>query len=302
MRNTHTSKQTSKRNTHTFCRIFGALSLSINKILLEAQIKEYNTNLSAKPSRYDGSQNNIITKPTAPQLKNINHNHPLSLVPQNFRNIALTNLITSRYKYPQSPIQHIITQKLIAQLPTQPTYRATSPSSHSPSSLPIIPSSHHHPISRMESETKINTTVYNNISQLNHPDIKTPDQFANSEPSPSRFSQPPSQPIHSQVKTVPPSPPSSISSLTPTYSPLTSEPSDNNSSPNTQISNELENFTTLQQQLQPPQTLTIHQHSQSSNPSTTTSSSHYTLRKNQLRNQSHPPIQTELTEPLKENF
>ena len=57
------------------------------------------------------SQNNTNTTPTAPQLQNLNHNHPLSLIPRNFRNIALTDLITSRSNYPQSPIQHIITQQ-----------------------------------------------------------------------------------------------------------------------------------------------------------------------------------------------
>ena len=67
------------------------------------------------------------------------------------------------------------------------------------------------------------------------------------------------------------------------YSTLTSEPSDNNDSENTQISHELDNFITLQQQLQHPQTLTIHQLSQSiksSNPSTPTLSSHYTPSQN----------------------
>ena len=61
--------------------------------------------------------------------------------------------------------------------------------------------------------------------------------------------------------------------------PLTTEPSDNNSSVKTQISRELDNFITLQQQLQHPQTLTIHKLSQpiiSSNPSTSTPSSNHT--------------------------
>ena len=87
MRNTHTSKQTSKRSTHTFCRIFGIFSPSINKILLDAQIKEYNTKLSATPTTYDDSQNNTSTTPTAPQLQNVNHNHRLSLLTRNFRNL-----------------------------------------------------------------------------------------------------------------------------------------------------------------------------------------------------------------------
>ena len=61
------------------------------------------------------------------------------------------------------------------------------------------------------------------------------------------------------------------------------EPSDINDSENTLISYELDNFITLQQQLQHPQTLTIHQLLQSitsSNPSTPTPSSHYTSSQN----------------------
>ena len=86
--------------------------LYINKQkLLNAQIKEYNTKLSATPNTYDDSQNNTNTTPTAPQLQNVNHNHRLSLLPRNFRNLALTDLISSRPNYPQSPIQPIITQK-----------------------------------------------------------------------------------------------------------------------------------------------------------------------------------------------
>ena len=49
--------------------------------------------------------------PTSLQLQNLNHNHPLSLAPRNFRKIALTDLITSRSNYPQRPIQHKLTQQ-----------------------------------------------------------------------------------------------------------------------------------------------------------------------------------------------
>ena len=128
----------------------------------------------------------------------------------------------------------------------------------------------------MESGTDTNTTEYNTFSQFNNSNIETPDEFDNSEASPSIFSQPPFKTLHSQLKFEPHSTPSSISNVTPTYSPLTSEPSENNSSVNRQISHELHNFITLQQQLQHPQTLTIHQLSQpilSSNPSTPTPSS-----------------------------
>ena len=111
MRNIHTSKQTSKCSTQLFAGLFGIISTSIKKILLDAQIKEYNTKLSTTPNTYDDSQNNTNTLRTAPQLQSLNHNHPLSLVPRNFRNIAQTDLINSRPNYPQSPIQYIITQQ-----------------------------------------------------------------------------------------------------------------------------------------------------------------------------------------------
>ena len=78
-----------------FPGFFGIFSTSINKIILDAQIKEYNSKLSTEPNTYDDSQNNTNTTPTAPQLQKLNHNHPLSLVPRNFRNIALTDLKTS---------------------------------------------------------------------------------------------------------------------------------------------------------------------------------------------------------------
>ena len=40
---------------------------------------------------YDESHNNTNVLPTAPNLPNLHHNHPLSLVSQNFRNLAITN-------------------------------------------------------------------------------------------------------------------------------------------------------------------------------------------------------------------
>ena len=89
--------------------------------------------------------------------------------------------------------------------------------------------------------------------------------------------------MHSQIKIEPLSPPSPISYVTPIYSPLTNEPSENNDQDHTKISHELDNFITLQQQLQHPQTLTIHQLSRSltsSNPSTPTPSSTYTPSQN----------------------
>ena len=149
--------------------------------------------------------------------------------------------------------------------------------------LPIIPLFAFPHLNHLMITVHSITTVYNTISQYSNSDIETPIEFANSEPSPSTFSQPHFQPIHSQVKIEPLSPPSSISNVAPIYSPLTSEPSDKNSPVDTQISHELDNFITLQQQLQHPQTLTIYQLSQSitsSNPSTPTPSSYYTSSQN----------------------
>ena len=70
MRYTHTSKPTSKCSTYTICRIFGTFSSSINKILLDAQIKEYYTEKSTRQNTYDEEHNNIEITPTAP------HCHP----------------------------------------------------------------------------------------------------------------------------------------------------------------------------------------------------------------------------------
>ena len=83
----------------------------MNKLILDGQIKKYNTKLSTTPNKYDDSQNKMSTTPAAPQLQSLKHNHPLSLVSRNFRNIALTDLLSSKPNYPQSPIQPIVTQQ-----------------------------------------------------------------------------------------------------------------------------------------------------------------------------------------------
>ena len=92
-----------------FAGFLGFFSTSINKILLDVQIKEYNTKLSTKPNTYDESQNKTNLSPAAPQLANLHHNHPLSLVSRNFRNLALTNPTKLRPSYIQSPVHHIVT-------------------------------------------------------------------------------------------------------------------------------------------------------------------------------------------------
>ena len=140
--------------------------------------------------------------------------------------------------------------------------------------------------SGMNSDTNSHISVLYSISQLNNPNIETPDEFADSEPSPSInfqtnssvFSKHPFQPIPPNNPLPPISTPSYASQVTPTYSSLHSDRSSN--SPDTpQISQELDNFITLQQQPIHLDTPTINQISstiESSNPPTPTPSSAYT--------------------------
>ena len=51
-----------------FAGFFGLFSSFINKILLDAQIKEYNTKLATRPNTYDEEHNNVDKVPTAPQV------------------------------------------------------------------------------------------------------------------------------------------------------------------------------------------------------------------------------------------
>ena len=95
-----------------FAGFFGIFSSSINKILLDAQIKEYDTKIATRQNTYDEEHNNIEVTPTAPQLPPLPQYHPLSLVPRNFRNLAITNNLNSNPNTTQSPIQHIMTHHL----------------------------------------------------------------------------------------------------------------------------------------------------------------------------------------------
>ena len=103
MRNTYKKNKQASVDGILFAEFFGFFSTSKNKTLLDAQIKEYITKLSTTPNTYDDSQNNTNTIPTAPQLQSLGHYHPLSLVPRNFRNKALTDFMSSRPNYPQNP-------------------------------------------------------------------------------------------------------------------------------------------------------------------------------------------------------
>ena len=114
--------------------------------------------------------------------------------------------------------------------------------------------------SSTNSDTNSDISVFHTISQFNNSDVETPDEFVNSEPSPSThsqthpsaFSKPPFQPIQASHPLPSFSTPSYASQVTPTYSPFNSDRSNKNSPDTIQISEELDNFITLEQQLTYP--------------------------------------------------
>ena len=116
------------------------------------------------------------------------------------------------------------------------------------------------------SDTNSDISVLYSTSQLNNHNIESLDEFADSELAPPKniqtnssvFSKPPFQPIPSNNSLPSVFTPSYASLVTPTYSPIHSDRSYNNSIDTPQISQELDNFITLQQQLTHPNTLTIH--------------------------------------------
>ena len=150
----------------------------------------------------------------------------------------------------------------------------------------------------MDSDTNSDITAFNTISKFNNSKPQTklqnrrhrnPRRIAKSKPSPPAFSQPPLRPIQPQSTNDSPSSISHISQATPTYSPFTNDHS--NRFPRfQQISQELDNLITLQQQILRPHTLTIHQLSSnitSSNPPTPTPSSVYTPSLDQSSTSTH---------------
>ena len=170
-------------------------------------------------------------------------------------------------------------------------HRSNSHPTNLTSSIPIIPLFAFPPpdfpssnlTSGMNSDTNSHISVLYSISQLNNPNIETPDEFADSEPSPSNnfhnpsnFSQPPFQPILSNNPDPITPTPSYASQVTPTYSSYHSDQSSH--SPDTpRISPELDNFITLQQQSYHLNTPTINQISSTTDPSNPpTPSTNYT--------------------------
>ena len=115
---------------------------------------------------------------------------------------------------------------------------------------------------RMDSDDPSINTSFHTISQFNNSDIKTPGEFAYSEPNSSTFSLPHfNHSIHKFPMSLP-------QSLLPTLmqtqflSPMTSEPPDPSNPVDEELENDLDNFINLQQQLQNPNKLLIHHPSQ----------------------------------------
>ena len=289
---------------------FGIFSTSVNKILLDAQIKEYNTKITTRQNTYDEEHNNVDITPTAPQLPPLPNNHPLSLVPRNFRNLAITHNPNFRLTTSQSPIQHIMThqpqddntyEQIIEQPHTtafqsqnnhffSPTmsrqlgslHRSNSHPTNLTSPIPIIPLFAFPPpdfpssnvTSGMNSDTNSHISVLYSISQLNNPNIETPDEFADSEPSPSNnfhnssnFSQPPFQPILSNNPGTQSLPNPLMLPKLPQPIPHTSSDQSSHSPDTPRISPELDNFITLQLQPYHLNTPTINQISSTTNSS-----------------------------------
>ena len=88
--------------------VLDAISTSINKILLDAQISEYNKKPSSTPNAYDNPQDKRKTTPTAAQLHTLHKNYPLSLVQRNYRNTTVTEHISANHSYPQSSVNYVV--------------------------------------------------------------------------------------------------------------------------------------------------------------------------------------------------
>ena len=106
--NTCASKQTSNCSTYTIGRIIWNFFIINKQNTFRCTNKRIQYKISTRPNTYNDEHNNVDTTPTAPQIPTLPQNHPLSLVPRNFRNLAITYNPNFRPNTTQSPIQHII--------------------------------------------------------------------------------------------------------------------------------------------------------------------------------------------------
>ena len=158
--------------------------------------------------------------------------------------------------------------------PTHPTSNVTLLTYQSLNSLPLLPSFTKNSPST-DSDGDSTNTVFHTISQFKFSDVESPEEFQNSETSPSTLSQPPFRPLHTPTPDEPSPTPSSYTDATPILFPMAGDQTDPPSSVNEKLENYLDNFLTSQQQLQNRNTFTIHHLSQSflsseySNPAST---------------------------------
>ena len=128
---------------------------------------------------------------------------------------------------------------------------------------------------RMDSDDDFTNTIFHTISQFNNSDIETPDEFPNSELSSSTFLHSSFRPPHTSTPDEPSPAPSSYTDVTRILFPKISDQPDPSSPVKEELENQLNNFITLQLQLQNLNRLTHHHLSQSisssesSNPAST---------------------------------
>ena len=96
----------------------------------------------------------------------------------------------------------------------------------------------------MVSDDISTNTVFHTIPQFSNSDIETPDEFENSEPSPSTFSQLPFRPLLTPTPDEGSSDPSSYTDATPVLSPMTSDPPDHPIPVDEELENENDIFIT----------------------------------------------------------
>ena len=94
----------------------------------------------------------------------------------------------------------------------------------------------------MDSDDNSAHTVFHTISHFNLSDIETPDEFQNSEPSPSTFWQSPFRLLQTPTPDEPSPVPSSFTDATTILSPMTNDQPDPPSSVNEELKNEHDTF------------------------------------------------------------
>ena len=91
-------------------------------------------------------------------------------------------------------------------------------------SLISLPISYHHTLKIHQAWIHMTLSKTQFFIPSHNLTIETPDEFENSEPSPSIFSQPPFRPLHTPTPDEPSPVPSYYTDASPIFSPMTSDP------------------------------------------------------------------------------